>query len=128
MSHSSGVHPKIGALVSSMERIKAMLLDNNFSGALEAMYLESLGLKKEDQDTEQLTRLTQEISLLDAFENQSQRKNRVLQMRKTYRAWYGDLNTLLWAKDYLVNKKYGVETKLDTTFRGKPWTEDEEKP
>jgi len=118
MSRQSGIHPEIGSLIRHKDEMWAQLRDNNFSGALETMLLILYDIKKEDVNQTIIDSVNQEISLLEAFENQNQRKKRLIQQRKTYWGWARNIVQILWDKQYLLSQKYGPIVGKDAVHLG----------
>jgi len=113
MNRQIGIHPRIGQLVIEMERLKGLLYQANYEKALSGMYLCMLGLKPEDKDADQVSRVSREVTMLGRFDSNSQRRDRLKRMGRTYRLWFADLSDLLWNKGYYTNAKYGIELKED---------------
>lgn len=129
MSYKSGIHPAISSIIHKRDTISVAL--HNAPQQPEDALNQMLGLISDldTKDKEGIQKLRNdiesEVQYLGNAKSVSLKNKRINTRMHVYRRWYDMIDKTLWEKGYLENKKYGVETKYDTTFKDqKPWTEE----
>jgi len=108
MSHpSGGVHPEISSLVRHKDEMWSQLQAGNYTAALETMLVILYDIENKDVPQDLVNKVNREITVLERFESNAQHQDRLKKSRPRYWKMAHAVQQVLWAKDYLVNKRYG---------------------
>jgi len=117
-------HPEIGSLVRAKDEMWRYLEEQNYIMTLRKMSTILSDIKKDDVPQELFDKVFKEENQAQGTESNRQYQRHLKTSAPAYRKWARQIVQILWDKGYLSDKKYGVESKKDTTFKNtKPWTE-----
>jgi len=127
---TSGIHPNISSIIRLRDDANQLLHDHmDIDSRIQGLrHLDALMriIEKKDRNEELHTHIINEIKFFSTNHSRTQEQNRIMTREFIYLNWFMELDDILWEKEYLLNRKYGVETKKDTTFKDvKAWNENE---
>lgn len=103
------IHPLTISIVNTLAEIETLFMRRKYLPGLRRLRFLSMRLDPKDLDDELYENLRKETLIIEGMQSQTARGQYMNNNRANYANWYSQFQSILWAKGYYSQEKYGNE-------------------